>query len=311
MKSNLPRFFKKYFTFSRRELRGVAVLLLLIGILLIVRYFLIKYSKPELILYDQNDFTKDSIEQLFAIENTKEISKTKPRKKNPELFEFNPNTLDEDGFKRLGLPQWTIQTIIKFRNSGGKFYKPEDFSRIYNLDTEDFERLKPFIRIPEMAEKKVDTAKGIIKKEKKYTETIPIIEINTADSTLLEKLPGIGPAYALRIIKYRQRLGGFVNTNQLLEVYGMDTVRLSKIKPFIRIDTAQIQRIDLNNATFKELLRHPYMEYYLVKAIVNYRDKNNGFRDVNELRRIDLIYDDLYYRIRPYFMVKPEYIPDQ
>jgi len=79
----------------------------------------------------------------------------------------------------------------------------------------------------------------------------------------------------------------------------------------VRIDTAYIRRIDLNHASFKDILRHPYMEYYLAKAIVNYRDKNNGFRNVNELRQINLIYDDLYYRIRPYFEINPEYIPVQ
>ena len=121
---------------------------------------------------------------------------------------------------------------------------------------------------------------------------------------------GLGDVYK-RQIKYRQRLGGFVNAEQLLEVYGMDTNRLSKIKPFVRIDTAYIRRIDLNHASFKDILRHPYMEYYLAKAIVNYRDKNNGFRNVNELRQINLIYDDLYYRIRPYFEINPEYIPVQ
>ena len=311
MKRKLSRFFKKYFTFSRREQRGVAVLLLLIGILLIVRYSLIKYSKPEVIYYDQSSFTKDSIESSFPKDRAKETSKTKSYKKTTKPFEFNPNTLDEEGFKKLGLPMWTIQTIMKYRNSGGKFYKPDDFARIYNLDAEDYERLKSYIRIPAQPEKHAESLKPQFEKGKDVSKNIPVIEINMADSLLLQELPGIGPVYARRIIKYRQRLGGFVNAEQLLEVYGMDTNRLSKIKPFVRIDTAYIRRIDLNHASFKDILRHPYMEYYLAKAIVNYRDKNNGFRNVNELRQINLIYDDLYYRIRPYFEINPEYIPVQ
>lgn len=103
-------------------------------------------------------------------------------------------------------------------------------------------------------------------------ERIPV-EINSADSLMLLGLYGIGPVFSSRIIRYRELLGGYYEVRQLLEVYGMDSVRLQGFASDIRIDTSQIRRINLRTVTFRDLLRHPYTDYDMVRAFVRFRDQ--------------------------------------
>jgi DNA uptake protein ComE-like DNA-binding protein len=130
-----------------------------------------------------------------------------------------------------------------------------------------------------------------------------IIEINSADSVTLDELPGIGPAFARRIIKYREMLGGFAYPEQLKEVYGMDSARLSGFIKQIRIDTSGIRKMDINKATFKELLAHPYLEYEQVKAIARFRDKKGLLESPGELWAAGVLADSLWVCLSHYLIV--------
>ena len=126
------------------------------------------------------------------------------------------------------------------------------------------------------------------------------IDLNRADSVQLLPLPGIGPVFARRIIKYRNLLGGYASIDQLKEVYGMKEETLDLIRDRIRIDTSIIRRLDLNEATFRELLRHPYLEIGDVKAIVDYREVVGGIASLNEIWEHGLLADSTLERIAPY-----------
>jgi DNA uptake protein ComE-like DNA-binding protein len=128
-----------------------------------------------------------------------------------------------------------------------------------------------------------------------------ILEINSADSLQLLDLPGIGPSFAKRIIKYRQMLGGFASTGQLREVYGMDSARLAGFIGLVRVDTSLIRKLDLNKATFKELLAHPYLEYEQVKSIVRFRDKKGTIGSPGELWEAGILADSLRKGLSHYF----------
>ncbi|MEA3478374.1 MAG: helix-hairpin-helix domain-containing protein, partial [Bacteroidota bacterium] len=131
-------------------------------------------------------------------------------------------------------------------------------------------------------------------------DTYPI-DINRADSTQLLPLPGIGPVFAGRIIKYRNLLGGYVSVDQLGEVYGLSAETLDLIRGRITIDTSLICKMQLNHATFRELLRHPYLEYEDVKALVGYRDFKGDITSVNELRTNQIFHDSILNKINVYF----------
>jgi len=102
-------------------------------------------------------------------------------------------------------------------------------------------------------------------------DSIPIVDLNKADSAELTALPGIGPVYASRILKYRKLLGGYSRTEQLTEVYGFDTSAFQKIEKYLTLDTDGIVKLDINTIEFKQLLKHPYFDYELTKTVFNAR----------------------------------------
>ena len=113
------------------------------------------------------------------------------------------------------------------------------------------------------------------------------IDLNAADTTMLQQLPGVGSAYAKWIVDYREKLGGYCETEQLLEVYRMDTNRFNDIERFITIDSNFIpKRLRINSDAFKVLLKHPYLEYDDVKKIVNYREQKGLITSWKQLEKI-------------------------
>ena len=135
----------------------------------------------------------------------------------------------------------------------------------------------------------------------KTKTTAKPIDINRADSAQLLLLPGIGPVFAGRIIKYRDLLGGFVSIDQLEEVYGFPRETLQKIRDKIVVDSAAIRKINVDTASFRELLRHPYLEYEEVKALVEYRDFKGDIISENELRLNFILQDSTIRKINAYF----------
>lgn len=125
------------------------------------------------------------------------------------------------------------------------------------------------------------------------------IEINTADTTSLKMLPGIGSSFASRIVKYRNLLGGYYTKNQLKEVYGVDEDLYKKINPYITI-IPKTQKLNANTADFKELLRHPYISYEQVKVITDIRSRKSKIESINRLELLEEFTADDIQRLTPY-----------
>lgn len=126
------------------------------------------------------------------------------------------------------------------------------------------------------------------------------VELNSADSLTLQLLHGIGPSYARRIVRYRERLGGFTSTNQLLEVYGFTPELLAHIEPHLTLDRSTLRRIPINSIPLKELIRHPYIEYYQARDIVSLRNRGVVFHNADDLRAIPSMADTTLQRLLPY-----------
>lgn len=127
-----------------------------------------------------------------------------------------------------------------------------------------------------------------------------MVEINSADTEDFKQLYGIGSTFARRIVKYRALLGGFVSKRQLLEVYNLDEERYAGFKDQLLLDTALIERIDINTATIDQLKRHPYLDYYQAKAIVRLRESNGPFRRVEDLSQVALLDNETLNKLSPY-----------
>lgn len=163
-----------------------------------------------------------------------------------ESFPFNPNTVTLDELQRLGLSQRQAESIDNYRSKGGRFRSKGDFQKMYVVSDTLFARLEPYIEIPKL-------------------------ELNTADSAALVSLRGIGPWYARKILDYRNRLGGYYDKTQLLEIDGLDAARYEGFADDITVDPGRIHRIDLWHASDSALARHPYLGPRGARSVLRYR----------------------------------------
>lgn len=131
-----------------------------------------------------------------------------------------------------------------------------------------------------------------------------LIDLNTADTTALKKLVGIGSAYANRIVNYRDALGGFINLNQLQEVYGLKQETINNILPNLIISETEIVKIDINKASIDELKAHPYIDWKVANSIFQIRNNYGKFAGIDGILKSDLIDDALFQKIKPYIEAK-------
>ena len=222
------------------------------------------------------------------------------------LFYFDPNTLPVDGWKKLGVREKTANTIQNYISKGGRFYKPEDISKIWGLHEDEVKRLLPYVRIEakpaSVYNKFPDRDKA--KTYEKPTYTITPCDVNNSDTAAFIALPGIGSKLAARIVAFRERLGGFYKTDQLAETYGLPDSTFLKIKSRLVIGNSSVKKLNINTATVDELKTHPYLRYNIANAIVQYRQQHGSFSSVFDIKRIMMINDDIYNKVAPYLTVK-------
>ncbi|MCX6248417.1 MAG: helix-hairpin-helix domain-containing protein [Bacteroidetes bacterium] len=137
-----------------------------------------------------------------------------------------------------------------------------------------------------------------------FPKEVFIIELNSADTFELQRLRGIGPGYARRIVRYRERLGGFYCISQLLEIWGMDSAKYKMISEHLSVNQDSVRPMNLNTVTFKEMLAHPYFPFETTKAIMLYRKEHKKFESISELKKIDIIPDSAYRKMIIYLRVE-------
>lgn len=287
----------EFLYYSQGERRGILALLCVALLLLLGGEMYVHLQSK------QADNPDDRLEQEQAMEEYRAFSASirekekegKERQKSrytaweekdvsPLLAPFNPNTADSATFRQLGLPAWMARNILRYREKGGVFRRAEDFRKIYSLTEEQYNTLQPYIRIPatDSTDQRpslflVDRRKDSLQQAKplKY-EPGTRVDLNRADTTELKKIPGIGSGIARLINGYRQQLGGFYSLSQLEEI----DLDYRQLADWFRIDTTTIRRIPVNRASVDRLRRHPYLNFYQAKALVEYRRKHGPLKSL-------------------------------
>ena len=289
---------RKWLSFSKGERVAIVTIMAVMFLLILACIFRPgRKSLSEASLHD--------LDSLLALRyQALEEQQSKNAEATPEVaelhpFPFNPNTLTEDEWKQIGLTDRQIRNIMNYQAKGGKFYTKSDLGKLYTISEEEFAQLEPFIVLPEISRGMGNKASASEKKQenqqfdekpKPEKKPIPIVDMNTVDSTTLVELPQIGPYMAMRIIEFRDKLGGFIDKEQLRDVKGMDSARFATIQPYINIGEAETRKIDINRADFKALVNHPYLNYEQVKRIFNQREKRGMIKNWGQLEA--LIKDD-------------------
>ncbi len=219
---------------------------------------------------------------------------------NASLFEFDPNTLSADGWKKLGLRDKTITTIQNYLSKGGRFRQPEDISKIWGIFPDEVEKLMPYVRIEKPSKDKNGFAK--FEKTKLPPKELQPIAINEGDAETWAILPGIGNTLSQRIVKFRDKLGGFYSVEQVGETFGLPDSTFQLIKPMLQI-SGELKKININTASLEELKAHPYIKHFLANAIVQYRSQHGDYQSVEDLKKIMIMTDELFAKISPYLVV--------
>ncbi|SEA73395.1 DNA uptake protein ComE [Prevotella sp. tc2-28] len=223
-----------------------------------------------------------------------------------ETFPFDPNTADSSQLIRLGLQSWQVRNIYKYRARGGVYRKKEDFARLYGLTVKDYHRLEPYIRISSdyqpaatLVGGKANGANGANGTNGVYPRKIDSTQhvvLNTADTTTLRQVPGIGIYFAKEIVRYGQRLGGYVSVDQLDEI--ADFPQASK-KYFV-VQQAHPKKLNVNQLTLQQLRRHPYINYYQARAIKEYCRLHGPLKSLDDLRLSRDFPPEVIQRLAPY-----------
>jgi DNA uptake protein ComE-like DNA-binding protein len=317
MKSEL----RELFSFTASERNGTIVLLILIMMLSVFISLQGKFvSLPKenfaqfdafLAMVDEKQ-AEDSIAYSDKYSNSFEERKDKfPTASeeagqhsvfhSKELFNFNPNGLPVDDWVRLGLSPAQARSIKNFETKGGNFKTKEDVKKLFVISEERYRELEPFIVLPE--NDKLQNAQPRNTEPVTRNPIPSIVELNTADSSLLTTVKGIGPVFAKRIVAYRDRLGGFYSTDQLTEVFGMDAEKFAEIKTHVKADSTYIRKININSIEASELKKFPYLTPTVATALVNYRKSHGNYKSVAGIRSCALITEALYKKIAPYFTI--------
>ena len=219
-----------------------------------------------------------------------------------ELFPFDPNTADSSQLRRLGLPRWQIRNLYKYRQVGGVFRRPEDFAKLYGMTVSQYKRLRPYIHIKEdfrPATVLLGTSPDTVARQRLYPEKMKegeTLDLNLADTAQLCQVPGIGPYFARRIVAYGQRLGGYVKTDQLDEIEDFP----AGAKSFLVVQHPSPRQLNVNRLSVQELKRHPYLNYYQAKAIVDYRRQHGPLRSLQDLSLLKDFPPEAIQRLEPY-----------
>lgn len=300
---------KEWFVFTKKERTGILVLVtIILSATCAPWFFSAHFIKPDSVVTMQlqaellrlREKADAANRRSAAGEDDRYITHNDPPvgKRPAALFEFDPNTLTAEGWKKLGLRERSIQTIRKYISRGGKFRQPADLKKIYGLWEEEAQRLMPYVRI--------ESSRPVYEAREypKYKKPEPgIVDINSADTGALIALPGIGAKLAQRIINFRDKLGGFYAVEQVKETYGLPDSTFQKIQSLLQCSPGRVAKIDINTADAQTMAKHPYIGRNLANAIVKYREQHGPYKSVENLQEIVLVTPEIFKKIVQYLVV--------
>lgn len=276
------------FNFTRREVNGLLVLFFLLMVVSAL-------PAIEEYVFPEADDRAAAMEDLVLIAQHRAGSRLPARKEKAlpgELFAFDPNLATAAVWERLGLTARQAGVMVKYKTKGGRFRTRDDLKKMFVISPEFYARVEPYVRISEPPAGPA---------WKKPQGILPVIvSLNQADTLELARVRGIGPAFSRRIARYRERLGGFYKKEQLLEVYGMDSLRYQEIKDQFTLEGQQVIRLEINTVTFEELKNHPYLSYRQINALLQYRKQHGIYGNIADLKKVAALPPETVEKLAPY-----------
>ena len=299
---------KSFFKYNRSERRGISLLLLLLILILLARLIIPEFAVEEETYENSSTVQKRYLELKQYLDSLDQASK-------PEAFRLD--TAGPNEWRSLGLDEWQIDIIENYRNSGATILNWEDLKVVYGIKADWLEANRKYlIAIPDSnleiesvatssSQKLDDTSKPyVFLKEQHDTSVFDkaphelSIDINRAGTEQLEQIYGVGPKRASIIINYRTALGGFYSKSQINEIYSLPPEVKEEIIKSIIVNSFSVKLLSFSKSSFKDFLRHPYLDYFYTKTLFEAASKKDfAPQDISGLPEIS---DSLYRKIIPY-----------
>jgi len=281
------------FVISKRSKRGLLVLILAsLGLIFFPRVYMFFQKEEAFVINSEQIAEFERTHKKFEKRNYSNYYSKKKKYKAPDS-KFNPNTYTLSDWINLGLSAKQSVVVLKFTSRG--IYTEEDLKRIFVIPDVLFELIRDSVIYPERIQNTPNQESF-----KKQAKQITLINLNTADTTEFMKIYGIGAFYAKQIIRYREKLGGYITKEQLFEVWKMTPEAYDKIKDHVFISEKDVKRININSVTIEELKVHPYLKWNQANSIVKMRMQRNGFKNIEEIKESVLIDSETYEKLFPY-----------
>jgi competence protein ComEA len=287
----------EYLSISKKERTGFLILIGIVSSIWLLPRFFHKRDADKILIAKA-----DSILATSSVESNLKT-------KTFSLFAFDPNTLDDKGWRNLGVTEKNLVTIRNYLSKGGRFRAASDIYRIYGLRTDISERLEPYIKIKgpdgikHFSNPRVKTIQPFVyvhQGRAKFYKPPESVDINTADTTMLIALPGIGSKLAQRIVLFRDKCGGFYSVDQVAEVYGLKDSVFQLIKIRLKTGNGVLRLLHINTISADSLAKHPYVNYSEARAIVQYRQQHGTFKNAEDLLAIAIITSQWLEKLKPY-----------
>lgn len=266
---------KTYFVYTRSQRAGLFALFVIAIALQGLYYF--------------NDFSKIGSEsqrkqQWISVQSEIDSMGKIRKMEKPKIYPFNPNFITDFKGYKLGMSVAQIDRLLAFRKTNRYVNSVAEFQQVTEVSDSLLATMAPYFKFPDWVKNKKSAfhSMKIFEKPK-----IVVLDINLATKEDLKKVYGIGDGLSERILKEKEKLGGFVSMEQMRDVWGLSDEVIEKLNQSFRLAVIpEVKKIDINNASIKELMKFPYFRYDLAKSIVTYRSMNGEIKSVDDLIKI-------------------------
>ena len=199
---------------------------------------------------------------------------------------FNPNFITDFKGYQLGMSMEEIDRLLAFRKTNRFVNSPEEFQEVTKISDSLLQKIAPYFKFPDWVNKRNQSHSYVVAASTKK-ESKSIIDINKATAEDLKKIYGIGEGLSDRILKEKEKLGGFVSMEQMKDIWGLSPEVIQSLQNGFEIrQLPPIKKINLNTSSIKELMQLSYFKYPLAKAIVAFRSMNGKIENIEELTKI-------------------------
>ena len=294
------KIFKSHFWYTKNQRNGILLLLIIIIFLQLILHFknfdsqqMVDLSLPKITSYNK---------QLDS------LKKKSSKKKKFKIYPFNPNYISDYKGYQLGMNVDEIDRLLAHREQRLYVNSAKEFQTITKISDSLLQKISPFFKFPEWVQKKNNNKNNqqrYIPNSRINVSEITTVDINKATLKDFTAIEGVDEYISERIIKYRSKLQGFSFKEQLFEVWGLDELMANKILSTFSIKNKPIiKKVNINTASFKEVLSNPYIDYELCVKIFDYKDEVAELQSISEIKNIEGFPIKKYNRIVLYLLAE-------